>query len=326
MARVPTSLVRNWRLKLSALGLSVFLWALVQTEPLSEETFSSVPVRIEVADTAWTVAGPPVPETVELRLGGPAREIIRLAREGASVVVPIASVGSRDTIIALQRDWVQLGQRPGLTVESISPVTLQVSFEQAVSRTIPVALTVEGVLSTDLALSSELRISPESVLVRGPEGRLERLDSIPLRPLDLRRVGESDIFTLAVDTTGLAIASVVPTEVMVAVRVEPMLVRVMDDVVIEPDVRAAGVTVVVEPPSVRLRLSGARTLVTAMDLTLLRVSVSADDLRGITDGEERLARLQVEGVPALVTAQPSTEIVTVRRAADPSGRTQPGPS
>jgi hypothetical protein len=100
----------------------------------------------------------------------------------------------------------------------------------------------------------------------------------------------------------------------------------MDDVVIEPDVRAAGVTVIVEPPSVRLRLSGARTLVTAMDLTLLRVSVSADDLRGITDGEERLARLQVEGVPPLVTAQPSSEIVTVRRAADPSGGTQPGPS
>ena len=33
MASPSQALVRNWRLKLSALGLSVFLWALVQTEP-----------------------------------------------------------------------------------------------------------------------------------------------------------------------------------------------------------------------------------------------------------------------------------------------------
>lgn len=145
MARLPNSLVRNWRLKVSALGLSVFLWALVQTEPLSQETFSSVSVVVDIADTAWTIAGAPDPPTVELRLGGPAREIIRLAREGTTVVIPVAAVGSRDTIIAVQRDWVQLGQRPGVTVESVSPATVRVSFEQAVTRSLPLALRVRGI-------------------------------------------------------------------------------------------------------------------------------------------------------------------------------------
>ncbi len=37
MATPTQALAHNWRLKLSALGLSVFLWALVQGEPSNQE-------------------------------------------------------------------------------------------------------------------------------------------------------------------------------------------------------------------------------------------------------------------------------------------------
>jgi hypothetical protein len=310
---MPNALIRNWHLKLSALGLSVFLWALVQTEPLSQETVSSVPVLVEVADTAWTIAGEPTPAVVELRLGGPAREIIRLAREGLSVLVPIPLVGSRDTTIALQRDWVQLGQRPGVTVESISPATLRVSFERAVTRSIPVAMRVQGDLPADLALSSALGVDPEAVLVRGSEGRLAGVDSLLLAPLDLGRIRDSDIVELVVDTSGLGGADVVPPTVMVGVRVEPMIVRELGAVEVHADVRGADAQVTVEPATIRLRLSGARTLVTTMDLSLLRVSVPPASLAGLLVGEARLVPVQVDGVPPLVTALPGTEVVTVRR-------------
>ena len=125
MATPTQSLAHNWRLKLSALGLSVFLWALVQGEPSNQEIFASVPVTVEVADTGWTTSGAPNPSTVELRLGGPAREIIRLAREGTSIRIPVGSVGSQDTVIVLRREWVELGQRSGLSVESMSPSTIR---------------------------------------------------------------------------------------------------------------------------------------------------------------------------------------------------------
>lgn len=313
MARVPSALVRNWQLKLSALGLSIFLWALVQTEPLSQETLSAVPVTVEVADTAWTTSGSPTPETVQLRLGGPAREIIRLAREGIGIRVPVQSVGSRDTVIALQRDWVQLGQRAGVTVESISPATLRVSFEPAVTREVPVSMRIRGALPSDLALSSALEVDPRTVVLRGPESRLAGLDSIPLLPLELSSVHESDIFRLPVDTTALAGASVVPPDVMVGVRVEPRIEREVPGVVVHADVRGPGWTIAVGPPSIQLRLSGARTLVTAMDLSLLRVSVPPESLAGMVPGEQRRLPVQVDGVPELVTATPQTEVVTVTR-------------
>ena len=136
MAGALRVLLHNWHLKLAALGLAILLWALVQTEPLSQETFAAVPVAVDVFDSSWTIARSPSPATVELRLGGPAREIIRLARDGTTLRIPVAYVGSRDTIIALQREWVNLGERAGVTVESVSPLTVSMAFEPAVARNV----------------------------------------------------------------------------------------------------------------------------------------------------------------------------------------------
>jgi hypothetical protein len=323
MARMPSSLVHNWRLKLSALGLSIFFWALVQTEPLSQETFSLVPVFIEIEDTAWTTTGAPTPATVELRLGGPAREIIRLAREGTSLRVPVSAVGSRDTTIALDRSWVQLGQRSGVTVESVSPATLRVSFEPAVTKTVPLSLRIQGELPEDLALSSALGMNPATVVIRGPESRLVGLDSISLEPLDLARVVRSDVLTLAVDTSGLSGASVVPSEVLVPVQVEQVVVRSLEGIVVHADVRGPTLELTVDPPTVRLTLTGARTIVTAMDFARLRVFVPPESLVGMVPGENRLVRVEVGGLPSLVTARSSTDVVTVSRVVEQPEEPEP---
>jgi YbbR domain-containing protein len=316
MPRAPRVLIHNWHLKLSALGLATFLWALVQTEPLSQETFSDVPVLVDFADTTWTISRPPEPSTVELRLGGPAREIIRLAREGTSVVVPVSSVGSRDTMVALQREWVRLGQRAGLTVESVSPPMVQLYLERAVSKTIPLAMRVRGELPSDLALSSQVAMNPQSAHVRGPESELVGLDSLTLVPFDLGRVRESGAFSVAVDTAGLTGVTVEPPQATLGVRVESLEERVLPSVPVSADVPAGSPPVVVDPPTIQLRLTGARTLVTAMDLSLLRVSLPPESLRGMQPGESRVVPIDIDGVPPLITAHPSTDAVTVRRASD----------
>jgi YbbR domain-containing protein len=222
MARAPRALTENWHLKLASVGLAIFLWALVQTEPLSQETFSAVPVAVAVSDTSWMLAGIPSPSTVDLRLGGPAREIIRLARDGATLRIPITAVGSRDTVVTVQREWVGLGQRAGLTVESVTPQTIRLSFERAASRHVPVALRVHGELPSNLALSSELALNPSEVAVRGPESRIGGLDSMSIVSFDLGQVRESGVFTVAIDTSRLVGASLLPPDAALGVRVEPL--------------------------------------------------------------------------------------------------------
>lgn len=319
MASAPRVLQHNWHLKLAALGLSILLWALVQTEPLSQETFAAVPVTVEVLDSSWTTAGAPSPATVDLRLGGPAREIIRLARDGTVLRVPVSSVGSRDTVIALQREWIDLGQRSGVTVESVSPLTVAVSFEPAMSRSVRLWTPLRGRLPPNLALSSPLATSPTTVEVRGPQGRVRELDSIPLVALDLESVRESGAFELAVDTSGLAGATIRPATVMVGVRVEPMVERVLEAIEVHADVPAGEPRAAVTPSTVQLRLEGASSLVTALDLSLVRVTVSPEALRGLAPGETRRVPLTVEGVPPLIAAYTETDAVTARRASGSAG-------
>lgn len=308
--------VHNWRLKLSALGLSVLLWALVQTEPSNQETFSSVPVRVQIADTGWTTSGSPTPANVEVRLAGPPREIIRLAREGTSIRIPVSSVGSQDTLITLRREWVQLGQRSGVSVESVSPPNVRLSFEPAQTRLVPVSARMVGRIRDHLALASDIDVSPQLVRVRGPESRVTSLDSVPLEPFDLSGINRSGAFTVPVDTSGLLGASVVPQTATLDIRVEELVERVLDDITVEAQPDPGEAAVVVEPSSIQVRLSGARSIVTSLDPERLRVWVPPEMLDGMEPGEERLVRVQIDGVPELVTAVPGTERVTVRRAVD----------
>jgi len=140
-----------------------------------------------------------------------------------------------------------------------------------------------------------------------------------MEPFDLGQVDESGVFTLTVDTAGLAGAAVEPPAAVLGVRVEPLEERVLSSVPVLAD---AGVAegVLVEPATVGLRLVGARTLVTAMDLSLLQVVVVPESVRNLLPGEVRRVRLQVEGVPPLITAFPSTETVTVRSGLDERDR------
>lgn len=316
----PTqALSQNWRLKLAALGLSVFLWALVQTEPSNQETFVSVPVMVQVSDTGWTTSGAPSPSTVELRLGGPAREIIRLAREGMSIRIPIDVVGSQDTLIVLRREWVELGQRSGLSVESMSPSTIRVSFEEAQTRLVPVASRLMGRVRDHLALAAPVEVSPQIVRVRGPRSRVEGLDSLRLEAFDLSDVARSGAFTVSVDTTGLLGASVVPTTATIGVRVEDMIERVLDGITVQAIADPGEDQVVADPSVIQVRLVGARTLVTSLDPERLRVWVPPEYVQGLAPGEERVVNVRIEGVPALVTAIPGTDRVTVRRAIDQAG-------
>jgi hypothetical protein len=319
-------LAHNWRLKLAALGLSVFLWALVQTEPRNAESFSA-PVLLEVADTSWVVASPPDPATVELRLTGPTREIIRLAQEGTLIRVPVATVGSPDSAITLRREWVALDEGTGLSVESMVPNTVRASFEPAVNRVLPVAMRVEGRLPDRLALASPIGLNPQVIRLRGPASRVEGLDSLRLRPLDLSSVDESGIYEVPVDTSGLGGTRLASASATLGIRVEEEVARTLTELPVQIAVPDDGTDLVADPATVDVQLRGARSLVTSVDPRDLSVVVTAGLVEGMVPGEERRVPLRLEGVPELVDATLLTETVAVRRATDVAvgvGRWSPG--
>lgn len=315
MVLSPRSLVHNWRLKLSALGLSVLLWGLVQSEPREAQTVGSVPVVVDVADTSWAAAGPTQPGDVELRLSGPTGEIIRLSRAGTVLRVPIAHVGSRDSLVTLRRDWVVLGEGSGLNVESVYPSAVRVSFEPAVTRTVPIALRTTGSLPSRLALASPIGLTPQVARLRGPTERVEALDSVVLRVLSLRDIRSSGVVELAMDTVGLSGVRVSPATVTVGIRVEERAERRLSGIEVIAQAGYGRSALTVSPASVEVVLIGARTLLAAVDPQDVHAWVDPDLLRDMEPGEERRVPFRVEGVPPLVTLDLPDDYVVVRRSA-----------
>jgi YbbR domain-containing protein len=218
---------------------------------------------------------------------------------------------------------VQAAERAGVTVESVSPATISLSFEPAVTRLVPVTPRIQGRLAPGLALVTAVTANPQLVRVRGPVSRIAGLDSIGLQAFDLASITQSGVFTVPVDTAGLVGGSVVPSTVSLSVRVEELVERVFPGIVVDVEAGSGQPALVAEPQALEARITGPRSLVTGLDPQAVEAYVGAEFLLGMSPGEVRRVPVRIRGVPAGVTAEPVEETVAVRRRADvgraPSG-------
>jgi YbbR domain-containing protein len=315
---LPRVLERNWRLKLSALALSIFLWAVVTIQPRNRQVLSAVPVQVDVSDPAWTLVEAS-PATVTVQLGVSNRELLQLPRGSdiAVVRVPVELVTGRDTLIRLRPDWVILGGGSGLIVESITPPTVAIRFEPTVSTALPLSLGTTNELSAELAFAQPIGLNPAVVRVHGPERVVQGLDSVALEPIDLSSVRESGLLRVPVDTSGLSSLTFDPTAAQVAIRLERAVEReiVGIPVVVEAPAGVDSASLVVEPSTIQVRLLGVETLVSQAHANGLVAVVMASELNGIGPGQLWTVPIRLRGVPHLVRAFSAVDSVRVRRNA-----------
>lgn len=318
MSFVPRFIAHNASLKFLALVGAVILWAIVPGDPQGGETLGDIPVRVQVADLDWVPAGPPEPARVQVRLSGPTREIIRLAREGAMVRIPVERVSSPDTTVTLRRDWVVLPGTAGVLVEEVVPGTVRLQFEQARSRSLPLQVRTIGALPGDLALAAPIGVVPAVARVRGAARLVDPLEFIPLRQVDLSGIRESGILQVPVDTAGMGSVLVTPQQASVGIRVERAVEEVLDSAVVEVS-DPPSYTLVIEPESVAVRIRGAASRMAAALGDGVRPAVARALVLGMAPGDTRRVPLEILGLPDLVQGRAEPDSVTVTRPAEGEG-------
>jgi YbbR domain-containing protein len=311
---------RNWTLKLSALGLALLLWISVRVEAPNRQELSGVPVRVDLADPGWALTDPPMPATVQVRFGGPSRELFRMAMDRPSLVIPMDQVASGDTTVVLRNQWVRVQDRAGVVVESIQPPMVRLALEPVERVALPPALRLTGELPAGLALSAPPVATPGEIRVSGPRSRILGLDSVPLRPLDLATIRSSGAIPLEVGMDRMEGLQFIPTAVDVELRVEDRVERMVSGVPVSLGTNTGTDDLEFLPTTATVRLSGARSLLERVDPTLLRLVVDADGREWPEPGEEADFPLRLEGIPELVQGVPEPGEATVRRLeADPAG-------
>lgn len=319
--RLSRLLARNWTLKVSAFALALLLWTSVRVEAPNAQVLREVPIRVDLADPGWALSGEPDPIIASVRLWGPSRELIRIAGERPSIVIPLDQVLAADTTVVLRDAWVRIQDRRGVRVDDIEPATVRLSFEPLERVALPVAVRTEGELAEGLALAAQPVASPTELRVVGPRARLRTLDAVPLVALDLATIRSSGPVEIRVDTAEVGGLQVVPLSVELDVRVEDRVERLVSGVrvMLPEDVDVADLELL--PRNASVRLSGARSLLERMDPTLLRIVVVLPDDGLPGQGESVAARLRVEGLPPLVNGVAEPDEAVIRR---PEPEPEPG--
>ena len=314
MPSFPGIIVRNWRLKLTALALAVVLWVTMRLtdDRIGRLDISSVEVRVVDVHRDWFLRQPPSPPAVEMSVTGPLRDILRVAMSSPKIEIRVDSVLREDTVLTLVPDWVTDVDRSSVTIENFRPSSVRLLLERNKEEEIPVTVRLTGELPDSLALVAEPRANLLFTGVRGAASAVDALETVFLLPFDLGGVTGSGRFEVALDTTGLGGLVVSPMSATLTVEVAPMRSRVLALPVEWP---GAGADLALDPAVVNVTLYGAETLLDAVDPAATRVVVdgAAEAVRSAVEenGEARVP-LRLTGVPARVRGEIGADSVTVR--------------
>lgn len=222
VARVIRFFTESWALKLAAVALAILMWMAVRASEPERASYPGIPVEVDLRDPDWQLAGPPEPATVEVTVLGPTGELLTLANTLPQIVLMVERVNDAVESHVVPLQWVQLpsGVRDA-RVLGVRPDTIRLRYEQLVSGSLPVQVRTTGSPPEGFSLARPVNTNPALVEARGPAGRIEELDSIPLMPVDVSGLRSTTNVPTSVDTAALVGVSVLPQEVNVILRVLP---------------------------------------------------------------------------------------------------------
>lgn len=222
VARVIRFFTESWALKLAAVALAILMWISVRASEPERASYPGIPVEVDLRDPDWQLAGPPEPATVSVSILGPTHELLALANNPPRIVLPVERVNDAVESQVVPLHWVQLpsGIRDA-RVLGVRPDTIRLRYESLVSGSLPVRVRITGSLPEGFSLARPVNTNPALVEARGPAGRMQELDSIPLLPVDVSGLRSTTNVPTGVDTAAVAGVSVTPQEVNVILRVLP---------------------------------------------------------------------------------------------------------
>ena len=299
------ALTADLPLKLTSLGLSVFLWFLAAGEE-SASTFVPVDLTVQPPSgrTVLRTEGP-----VRALVAGPRRELLKLSATPIHITRVLA-----DTTLA---DEVRVGLGPGdlelprgvdVHVQDVQPRSVAVQLDSTFQRVVPVRAVVRLPPATGHVLSA-IAVVPGTVRLLGPREDLTHIDSARTLPLEVAQADGPVEETMALDTSGFGRVRALPAEVTVRVDMEAEGERTLRGIPVRlsSDLAASARP---EWPTVDVRVRGAASRLGGLARDSVPVVV---DWSGTPPARVPLRVLAPSGIDA--TAVPDS-VTLLRRSRD----------
>lgn len=297
--------VRHVGLKLLSIVVATLLWLVVTGDPVVERTMR-VGLELQRAPDGLELVGA-VPDTVAVRVRGPASRLSGLAPADVSAVVDLDGVRAGRRLFPLTPAQVTVPF--GVDVMQVTPPALPLAFEATASAVVPVRPRVEGTPVPGHSVTN-VSVTPSQVRVEGPESVVRGLTEVFTEVVSVERATSLVREAVTIDTSEAALrltggATAVVTITIAADTSE----RTLTGVPIRLRGRATGR---LTPAEASVTIQGADEIVrelTAADITLFV------DVPGDRPGRDLV--VQAESSPRYVVRSIVPPLVAYSR---PTGR------
>ncbi len=297
--------LRHAGLKILSIAVATLLWLVVTGDAVVERTLR-VGIELQRAPADLELVGA-VPDSVQVRVRGPASRLSALALGDLSVVVDLEGVRTGRRLFPLTPD--QVAAPFGVEVTQVSPQALPLVFETTASATVPVKARIEGSPVPGHAVST-VSVTPSQVRVEGPASVVRSLAELYTEPVSIDQATTLVREAVTIDTADMGLrlqggATAVVTVTIAADTTERTLTGV-------PIALRGGAAGRLKPAEAAVTVEGASEIVrglTSADITLFV------DAQGVAPGAEMV--VQSESSPRFVVRAIVPAAVSLGR---PGGR------
>jgi YbbR domain-containing protein len=237
--------VENWGLKLTALFLAFILWLMVHGDPGTERNIM-VPLEIRIPRN-MVITNEDRPSFVEVSVRGPVASGA-FGQPSLNCLLDLPSAPEGERLVPLTPQNIQT-RTTGLEILTVRPSRVRLVLEREISKEVRIETSV-GTPETGFEVY-DVRVSPSTVLIRGPQSRLARIDSVATEAVSLQGVQGSIRKFVNLNIKDNLVHSAPAEPVEVEIEIGPRRsVQTISPVPVLPD----DASVVVRPPRVTLRI------------------------------------------------------------------------
>jgi YbbR domain-containing protein len=266
-------------LKMVSVALATLLWLMVSSQVASVERGVRIPLELQNLPENLEMVEPPQ-ESVDVRVRGTADTLSRLVSGDLVATIDLSSAQPGRRLFHLSPERVK--SPFAVDVTQVAPSSVAIRFEPSATRVVPILPSVEGEPAAGFIVG-RITSDPPTVEVVGPESVLRRVTEAITEPLWVgsAKANVQSTVILGVADQGVRLKSTRNALVSVAIVPAPEQ-RQLSNVPVRVRNLAAGLTAVITPPVVRVRVRGPKS---AVDKISAATIVAYVDLDGIGDGD-----------------------------------------
>jgi YbbR domain-containing protein len=263
---------RNLVWKITALLAATAFWAAINASEPNADRYLRVAVR-PVGLAKRLVLTSEIGDKVEVQLRGPGSILRTIEEERHGIVIDLRGVTPGAISIKVSPEMLNLPRR--VQVLSISPPEIDLRIARLSSRPVPVRVVLVPTRRNGYTIS-DVAVTPGTVEVSGPAGRVERLKAVETEPINTLTEQGDVARDVALASAG-GWFTFTPKAVRVAFTVREIEgLRKFDDVPVA--IRDAKMPATVVPGKVALTLRGPQRRLTELQLEAGIVEADAADL------------------------------------------------